>query len=434
MAFSNELQQLIDATLADGVITPTERRVLHKRAAAEGVDLDELDVIIDGKLAMMQQQQAPRAIPVPPPTPLASTKYGNVLKCPSCGAQVKAGAAVCEACGYAFSGVSATNAARDLQARLDAYNSRKQTMSESFFSALKLNPDANRPKLDLIANFPVPNTRADLLDLLSMAEPQMNANGPRNGESAMREEDMSYGYWLLYNNCINKARISFSNDPDFKHFFERYDQEVKKTKGFSGFYHSIPRPLKGLLWMVIIYALLGLLIWGIIACSRDSDSKPARTETVATRNVDADDSSAGLDAQLEGIIEESFEGEGDDAEADAKADVNVKDKLKEKYDYVYSESDGMFKVELNGKKGYCDAATGKVIVEPKYDYIYSWDDDGMAKVEKGGKKGFINKQGKEVVPCEYDYIYSWDDGLAKVEKGNKKGYINKQGKLVSPLE
>lgn len=55
--FSKELEEVIEAALADGVLTDKERAVLHKRAAAEGVDLDELDVVIDGRLAKAKKQE-----------------------------------------------------------------------------------------------------------------------------------------------------------------------------------------------------------------------------------------------------------------------------------------------------------------------------------------------------------------------------------------
>lgn len=55
--FSEELQMLIDAAIADGEITEKERAVLHKRALAEGVDLDELDMILDARLVKRNQAQ-----------------------------------------------------------------------------------------------------------------------------------------------------------------------------------------------------------------------------------------------------------------------------------------------------------------------------------------------------------------------------------------
>jgi hypothetical protein len=74
--FSKELEELIESVLVDGVITDKEREVLHKRALAEGVDTDELDVVVDSRLAKMLKTSNPTPTAAP-----KSQKIGNVLKC-----------------------------------------------------------------------------------------------------------------------------------------------------------------------------------------------------------------------------------------------------------------------------------------------------------------------------------------------------------------
>ncbi len=49
--YSEQLEQLIQSVIADGVITDKERSVLHKKATAEGIDEDEIDVYVDGLIA-----------------------------------------------------------------------------------------------------------------------------------------------------------------------------------------------------------------------------------------------------------------------------------------------------------------------------------------------------------------------------------------------
>lgn len=49
--FSDELEMLINAAIADGEISEKERAILHKRAQAEGVDTDELDMIVEARIA-----------------------------------------------------------------------------------------------------------------------------------------------------------------------------------------------------------------------------------------------------------------------------------------------------------------------------------------------------------------------------------------------
>lgn len=48
--FSDELEMLIEAAIADGVITEKERAVLIKRAEAEGVDIEEFNLVLESKL------------------------------------------------------------------------------------------------------------------------------------------------------------------------------------------------------------------------------------------------------------------------------------------------------------------------------------------------------------------------------------------------
>ena len=104
--------------------------------------------------------------------------------------------------------------------------------------------DIARRKMSLIQSFPVPNAREDLLDLLSALQPMANHKGPKEGFTGggMRgtaiggkiKEDVSYGYWLLFCNCINKAKISFAGDAAFKPFFDFYDKS--SSRGFFSFF------------------------------------------------------------------------------------------------------------------------------------------------------------------------------------------------------
>ena len=252
--YSEQLEALIESAIADGVLTDQERAVLHKRAQAEGVDPDELDIIIDGRLAKMKKQEA--SLRPAQPKESVNQKYGNVLKCPSCGAQVVAGSAVCPECGYAFTNIKANSSIERLQEKLEEFNRRQESREDAksanssvagmlglqyagmLGSAMGLNNDATKSKMNIITTFPVPNTRADLLEFMAMLLPMAKSTGPQDGRDLTKQEDMSYAYWVLFVNCINKARISFSKDPDFGYYFTKYEEELQKTKGIKGLLRS----------------------------------------------------------------------------------------------------------------------------------------------------------------------------------------------------
>lgn len=85
MAFSKHLEEIIEAALADGVITDKERAVLHKKAQMEGVDPDEVDVVIDGRLQQKYNE--------------VEAAKQKIRKCPSCGEMIPAMTAICPNCG-----------------------------------------------------------------------------------------------------------------------------------------------------------------------------------------------------------------------------------------------------------------------------------------------------------------------------------------------
>ena len=271
---SKEFEEIVEAALADGVLTDKERAVLHKRAQAEGVDPDELDIVLDGRLAKMKRSED--WLRPAPPQNLANQKLGNIVKCPNCGAQVKGGSAVCTECGYAFSNVSANGSAEKLQAKLDEFNRRQEQRADSRGVASSLmhgigtafggDIKTYKAKMDIISTFPVPNTRADLLEFLTMLQARANATGPRNGMGSANMEDLSYAYWLLYTNCINKAKLSFPNDNDFQYYFQTYEKQLQKTKGIIGYLkcHQGARvTLVCLLVIILCIIVMSLLIHSI---------------------------------------------------------------------------------------------------------------------------------------------------------------------------
>ena len=220
--FSKELEEVIEAALADGVLTDKERAVLHKRAQAEGVDPDELDVVIDGRLAKMKRQED--WLRPAPPKEATNQKYGNVLKCPSCGAQVVGGSALCPECGYAFSNVGANSSYEKLSAKLEAievaYRDKVSFSIPIYGASKKVKEQAN-----IIRMFPVPNTRADLLEFLTSMSAQISSMKQVQSTQVYEGLMMSKAYEAKYKECVNKARISFANDPDFAPY-------LKKKSGF----------------------------------------------------------------------------------------------------------------------------------------------------------------------------------------------------------
>ena len=228
-----ELEQLINYALEDGVLTDKERSVLMRKAQAAGADLDEFEMILDAKLHEVQKTAATAA------PKSNSNKHGEVRKCPACGAMVSAFSTRCSECGFEFNNVEANKSANTLFEKLQALEMEKAhelaqheesknkqllALSERHNSGGTLtkifanNGEAQNEerddliralekgarlierkymdaKINMIKVFAVPNTKGDLLELLSMASSSAYDNdgviGPEE-EAWLQKTDQIY--------------------------------------------------------------------------------------------------------------------------------------------------------------------------------------------------------------------------------------------------
>lgn len=239
--YDEKIEALISAALADGTLTEKEKQILFKRAQAEGIDLDEFEMVLDAKLFELKKTESAQAEKSAP----KSDKFGDVRKCPSCGAVVAAGIAKCVECGYAFMNIEALSSRQKLyEALIDVDKNFKQKSIWETTPYLDAKEKANQRAI-IISTFPLPNTKADLLDFLAFVKPQANKNA-RNDymseggmKAAYAQEDLGLAYWRLFETCINHAQISFNNDPDFNLYIDYFNQIMNKESektGLGGFF------------------------------------------------------------------------------------------------------------------------------------------------------------------------------------------------------
>lgn len=195
--YNEQLEQLINAALTDGVLTEKEKQILFKKAQTLGVDLDEFEMVLDARLVKLQKEKEAKSAP-------KSDKYGNVRKCPSCGAIIGAFMGVCHECGFEFSEVDAN-------------------LSSKKLSELLLKESNTRKKQEIIETFPLPNTKADLLEFLTALKPRI----------LDATSEFSGAYYKKYAECIEKVKIAYIGDKQLQLFiadFEKLEKELKKNK------------------------------------------------------------------------------------------------------------------------------------------------------------------------------------------------------------
>ncbi len=55
--YNEQIESLISAALADGMLTEKEKQVLFKKAQAQGIDLDEFEIILDARLVELEKAE-----------------------------------------------------------------------------------------------------------------------------------------------------------------------------------------------------------------------------------------------------------------------------------------------------------------------------------------------------------------------------------------
>ena len=155
----DELKKLIDAAMADGIITSKEREVIIRKAATLGIDAAEVEVYLDAEIQNTEQaaDMAKR------------DKIGPV--CPQCGKQVPPLTLKCE-CGYEFTNAKQSYSMQILSERLNAISLTDDELKEieKAAPAVKAGKRSDflvSKQINMITTFPVPNTKEDIIDFLS---------------------------------------------------------------------------------------------------------------------------------------------------------------------------------------------------------------------------------------------------------------------------
>lgn len=242
--FSEELNKLIEASLVDGVLTDKERSVIRKRALLEGVDPDEVDLILDAEIHKLQKTNT-------------THKHGVLKKCPSCNATVEAGAVKCNYCGYVFSGIEANSSAKILFEKLEeidkAYREKGDNGTISMLFGKKTTAQKqDEERANLIRNFPIPTSKDDFLEFIPSMEAKWHNTSLTHSNGFEGQEKMAYR--SKYIECMQKAQVSFSNDKDFSILFERYKKNRYSLDNYNVFQRCLM--LLGLIFLVILLVLI----------------------------------------------------------------------------------------------------------------------------------------------------------------------------------
>lgn len=323
---TNELEKIIEMALKDGSLTDTERQVINLRASKLGLNTEEVDMLINARIARMQiEGKLPKATAAPKPVASKSIEAGpapkpapekkTVKKCLHCGAVLSPLAVKCPECGEYVEREKAKSAVDEFREGV----AKAGMLSRKTF----------------IRTFPVPKNAEDLLDFTLMIH-----------GCASNSDDLNVdAYRAKLKECHNRIKLLYPDDERFTRVLE-----MTKPTGFAALSQGVRALIIGvsaLIFLVLIFVALSALVDDEDDSKRDRDYD-IEQEVAAT----AEESSSSIDATETAADEVSAaeEAAGEAAEAIDEVNTQAEDADKQMEEIQRKAEEQMKKAEKRAQE------------------------------------------------------------------------------------
>lgn len=231
--YSPQMEKLIEMAVADGELTEKEKQVLFKRAEAEGIDLDELEMVVEARLHQVNQKNNVQNQPLSTSSNTNTNKYGDVKKCPVCGAMIESFTTCCPDCGYEFRNIESSSSVKVFFKKMEEIENANisEGAFDKFSSMAGWGLDKKtKQKSTLISNFPIPTTKEDILEFLMMAVPlakPISFSQKMKGQCSPEMVALQPVWKRKCENIIMKAKFSMREDKKTLEMIAEYAKELK---------------------------------------------------------------------------------------------------------------------------------------------------------------------------------------------------------------
>ncbi len=169
---------------------------------------------------------------------------GNLHKCPNCGEVLDSFVANCPSCGYEIRDASSVGSVKELAARLQQIEAQKmpeivvkKSLMKTLFGKDFNNKDEvdearsafrsqkEREKINLITNFPVPNTREDIIEFMLLASSNINVKE--------LYDEWSKAWLSKLEQVYQKAKISITDKDDLKQVETIYENKMREIRSIK---------------------------------------------------------------------------------------------------------------------------------------------------------------------------------------------------------
>lgn len=255
--YSEELEALISAALADGAMTDKERQILIKRAVSEGIDQDEFELVLDSRIILAKKKSDSTG---------KTEKLGELRKCPSCGSPMGAFQMKCPYCSYEFAGV-APNAfvskfAEGLhKAVVEATKSVWMSGYMKFFDTTGQEEEKRKEtamykaEILYVRTYPLPLAKEDTIEFLTFMLPKIKSSGANEATMTWRKK---------YEAVLSKLEALVPRDQSLKPLVDYYRSQLK-VGPFGRFFigwKSLSRVARVLIWLLLFY----IAFFSVLGC------------------------------------------------------------------------------------------------------------------------------------------------------------------------
>lgn len=215
-----DLEKLLNIALEDGIFSEKEREILFRKAEKLGVDIDEFEMELEGRLSKIkpnnQQTQNKTTL--------------ETMKCPNCGSEIPSFSIKCEYCGFEIKNIKANNSITKLFEMLNEVERQREKKGalKSFFDT-EATDNTDKQKLEIISSFPIPTTKDDILEFLSLAIPKAKVPNflMSMTDECLKEKPYAVVWKAKCEQIIMKARFSFNEDKKTLQMIEQYAKQIK---------------------------------------------------------------------------------------------------------------------------------------------------------------------------------------------------------------
>lgn len=164
---------------------------------------------------------------------------GEIHKCPHCGQELKAFETVCPnpQCGIEIRGKKATSSVSKLVKKIEELDRKKNDVGFLETFKRKLNGSKLFPieeqKISLISNFPIPNTKEDILEFMILSSSHILSKKPKGNISQHDEllyNELKKAWKIKFEQAYDKAKICIKNDEHRAEIEQCYNKTIVVPK------------------------------------------------------------------------------------------------------------------------------------------------------------------------------------------------------------